>query len=176
MVLHYLVINLKQFILLGGNKFINKVKNMKNDEKITISNLCDSDRIGMIIDELKTYKYFYGNEMGDVGNVIGYIMYKYLTDEYTIDVFIDGILQAISVEEKIKNDEKVTISKLNDYDRIEMFINELKAHQYLDINKIGDISNQIGHIIYKYLTEFDDIETFIGGLLHAISVEDGSHP
>lgn len=56
----------------------------------------NNDRIKMFIDELKTHKYFYGNEMGDVGNDIGHIIYKYLTDDDNVDVFIGGILHGIS--------------------------------------------------------------------------------
>ena len=79
----------------------NTNKTSDNAEKeLRISDVSDSDRIRMFIDELKTHQYFYGNEMGDVGNAIGQIIYKYLTEDDNIDVFIGGLLHGISVEDE----------------------------------------------------------------------------
>lgn len=60
-------------------------------------------------------------------------------------------------------------------DRIKMFIDELKTHKYFYGNEMGDVGNDIGHIIYKYLTDDDNVDVFIGGLLHGISCVDGTH-
>ena len=59
--------------------------------------------------------------------------------------------------------------------RIKMFIDELKTHKYFYGNEMGDVGNDIGHIIYKYLTDDDNVDVFIGGLLHGISCVDGTH-
>ena len=73
-------------------------------------------------------------------------------------------------------DKKLHISDVSDSDRIRMFIDELKTHQYFYGNEMGDVGNDIGQIIHKYLTEEDNIDVFIGGLLHGISCMDGTHP
>ena len=79
--------------------------------------------------------------------------------------------------------ENLNISDVSDSDdiritgfrRIEKLIDELENHKYFKGNETWDIGNDIGKIIYKYFTKDDDIEVFIDGLKHGISVVDGSH-
>lgn len=68
------------------------------------------------------------------------------------------------------------MENITDEDRIKMFIDELKNHEYFYGNEIGDVGNDIGQLIYKYLNQKDTINDFIRGLKHGISLMDNTHP
>lgn len=65
--------------------------------------------------------------------------------------------------------------RISGFDRIDKLATELENHKYFRGNELFDISNDIGQIIYKYFTEEDDLDLFIMGLKHGISVMDGTH-
>jgi len=70
---------------------------------------------------------------------------------------------------------KMEDNRITGFARIEKLATELEGHKYFRGNELFDIGNDIGQIIYKYFTEEDDVETFIWGLKHGISVMDGTH-
>jgi hypothetical protein len=75
----------------------------------------------------------------------------------------------------ISDDSDSDDIRITGFRRIEKLIDELENHKYFRGNETWDIGNDIGKIIQKYFTKDDNIEVFIDGLKHGISVADGSH-
>lgn len=68
-----------------------------------------------------------------------------------------------------------TLNNMEDFKKILKEISENLNNVAYEYGDYSDIGNEIGYVLGKTITK-DELEDFLAGLRHGISLSDGTHP
>lgn len=129
-----------------------------------------------IIEELKTI----GEPIMEMTN--DGVSFKHETEPKLINIKgIDGLSNEIKLYSIfLQNGDiivRCTEDSIKSVSKIENIINEIKSSNYYN-GDLSDLGNDIGIIVGKYISNDlgYEIDDFISGIKHGISLSDGTHP